>query len=120
LEQASQCCRSVGDSHKQVWEKFDNSPDASCKRLRETGNFLKEKRVTADYRPNYPRIQEDLPLLIEKANEFAKKLSELDPKLPRNTGVQWLVSGAVLRVFSASVRRLLNRLMGESSHQIAF
>lgn len=77
-----------GNSHKQVWDKFKDDPDARCKRLAHTGNLLKDKRVTADYDSSYRRIGEDVPMLIEKAKEFAHQLSSLDPRLPRNTGVQ--------------------------------
>jgi uncharacterized protein (UPF0332 family) len=76
-----------GDSHKQVWEKFTDSPDAHCKRLAATGNLLKDKRVTADYKAYYPRIEEDTQILIHKAKEFAQQLAGLDPRLPRNPGM---------------------------------
>jgi uncharacterized protein (UPF0332 family) len=76
------------DSHKQVWEKFKNSPDARGQRLAAAGTLHKDKRTTADYNANYPRIGEDVPVLLEKAKQFAQQLSQLDPKLPRNTGIR--------------------------------
>ena len=80
---------SGADSHKQVWEKFSGSPDNRCKLLAATANFLKERRIKADYEALYARIEEDIPLVIEKAKNFAEKLAQLNPELPRNTGVRF-------------------------------
>ena len=77
-----------GDSHRQVWEKFSGSPDNQCKLLALTANFLKERRIKADYEANYARIEEDIPLVIEKAKKFAAQLAQLNPQLPRNTGIK--------------------------------
>jgi hypothetical protein len=40
-------------SHKQVWEKFEGSPDNRCRSLGALAKFLKEKRQRADYDPTY-------------------------------------------------------------------
>jgi hypothetical protein len=77
-----------GDAHKQVWEKFGNSPDARCRKLAEDGKRLKEKREQADYEMYYPRIDKDAPVVVGLAAQFAADLAKLDASLPRNTGVQ--------------------------------
>jgi uncharacterized protein (UPF0332 family) len=77
-----------GDSHKQVWEKFDTSPDSQCRRLAATAKYLKERRQRADYDASYPRIEDDIPIVIERAKKFAKELASLRPDLPRNLGVR--------------------------------
>ncbi len=76
------------DSHKQVWEKFDSSPDNQCRRLAVMAKFLKERRQRADYEASYPRIEEDIPIVIEQAKKFAEEISRLQPDLPRNLGVR--------------------------------
>ncbi len=76
------------DAHKQIWEKFSNSPDYRCHKLAETAKRLKEKRELADYVPFYPRIAADAPFVVSLAEQFATDLAKLDPALPRNTGVQ--------------------------------
>jgi hypothetical protein len=76
------------DSHKQVWEKFTDSPDFRCKKIAETAKRLKQKREAADYESLYPNIEKDAPALVALAAQFAKDLAALDPKLPRNTGAQ--------------------------------
>jgi uncharacterized protein (UPF0332 family) len=75
------------DSHKQVWEKFADSPDPRCKKLAETAKRLKQKREVADYEQYFPRIEEDAVALVALAGDFARQLLGLDPRLPQNTGV---------------------------------
>jgi hypothetical protein len=76
------------DAHKQVWEKFSNSPDPRCRKLAETAKRLKEKRESADYEQFYPQIAKDAPAVVALAAQFATDLTSLDPALPRNTGVE--------------------------------
>jgi hypothetical protein len=76
------------DSHKQVWEKFNASPDHRCRKLAETAKRLKEKREVADYEPHYPQIIKDAPAMVALAAQFAIDLSHLEANLPRNTGVR--------------------------------
>lgn len=77
-----------GDAHKQVWEKFSNSPDHRCRKLAETAKRLKEKREMADYEPLYPRIAEDALVVVTLATQFADELAHLDAQLPRNAGIR--------------------------------
>jgi hypothetical protein len=76
------------DAHKQVWEKFSDSPDHRCRKLAEAAKRLKQKREAADYEQFYPQIAKDAPALAALAAQFATDLASLDPALPRNTGVQ--------------------------------
>jgi hypothetical protein len=75
------------DKHKQVWDKFNEFPDHRCRKLAETAKRLKEKRESADYDHYYPRIANDAPAVLALAAQFATDLANLDPALPRNTGV---------------------------------
>ncbi len=75
------------DSHKQIWEKFDN-PDKSCRKLYDMALRLKGKRQMADYDDVYPRISEDAPAVISQAKTFAEGLSQLDKRLPANHGIK--------------------------------
>jgi len=76
------------DAHKQIWEKFNDSPDHRCRKLAETAKRLKAKREMADYDPFYPRIATDAPAVVALAVQFATDLARLDSAFPRNTGVQ--------------------------------
>jgi uncharacterized protein (UPF0332 family) len=68
-----------GDSHKQVWEKFDASPEPDCKKLYSLALRLKDKRQQADYNATYPRIQDEFPAILELTKEFADRLAKLNP-----------------------------------------
>jgi len=76
------------DVHKQVWEKFSESPDHRCRKLAETAKRLKEKRERADYESYYLHIAKDAPAVVTLAAQFATDLITLDPALPRNSGVR--------------------------------
>lgn len=76
-----------GDTHRQVWEKFDASPDGNCKKLYSLALMLKDKRQQADYEALFPRIKDEFPAVLSLAQRFAEGLARLDPRLPRNTGV---------------------------------
>lgn len=73
-------------SHKQVWEKYDGSPEYDCRKLGEIAKRLKEKRERADYNDFYPRIGEDIPEVLADARDFAARLTRLDPRYPANPG----------------------------------
>ena len=77
-----------GDSHKQVWEKFGNSPEPACKKLYGLATRLKDKRQQADYDKHYPRIQDEFPAILELARKFAADLSTLPLRHPVNSGAQ--------------------------------
>jgi hypothetical protein len=77
-----------GDTHKQVWEKFDNSPEWACKKLHSLAKILKDKRQQADYDEVYPRIKDEFPEILNLTRKFALQLSELNVRLPVNTGVR--------------------------------
>jgi hypothetical protein len=77
-----------GDSHKQVWEKFDGSPEFDCKKLYQLAKRLKDKRQQADYDQVFPRIQDELPEVLQMTRKFAADLAKLHPRLPVNSGVK--------------------------------
>src|SRR6266566_5704152 len=63
------------DSHKQVWEKDNGSPDFNCRKLAEIAKRLKEKREAADYETHFAQIQKDAPDLVALASNFATRLA---------------------------------------------
>jgi uncharacterized protein (UPF0332 family) len=73
-----------GDTHKQVWEKFDASPDWNCKKLYQMAKRLKDKRQQADYDLVFPRLQDEVPEILLLTRRFAGDLSRLSPRLPAN------------------------------------
>jgi len=77
-----------GDTHKQVWEKFENDPDYRCKKLYELAKKLHDKRRQADYELIYPRIEGEFPAVLELARRFAADLNALEERLPVNRGAR--------------------------------
>jgi hypothetical protein len=77
-----------GDTHKQVWEKFDASPDFDCKKLYQLAKRLHDKRRQADYDIPYPKIEGEFPEVLNLAKKFAQDLGRLNARLPVNTGVR--------------------------------
>ncbi len=76
-----------GDTHKQVWEKFESDPDPSCQKLYTLAKRIHDKRKQADYDIPYPRIAGEFPAVIELAQRFAQDLNRLDRRLPVNRGI---------------------------------
>jgi hypothetical protein len=79
---------SGGDSHKQVWEKFESSPNWECKKLALIAGKLKDKRQRADYDKMFPRIADELETVLDMARRFAAELGRLDARLPANRGIR--------------------------------
>src|SRR5579859_5246477 len=70
-------------THKQVWEKFQSSPDFRCRKLHDLGRILHDKRNQADYdNPYRGRIESESPALLESAKKFASDLEALEKRLP--------------------------------------
>jgi hypothetical protein len=78
-----------GDTHKQVWEKFQGDADHRCRKLNDLGKILHDKRKHADYdNPYSGRIEAEFPTLLEMAKRFAADLANLEARLPVNRGVK--------------------------------
>ena len=78
-----------GDTHKQVWEKFQGDADNRCKKLNDLAKILHDKRKQADYdNPYGGRIEAEFPALLEIAKKFANDLNALEKRLPVNRGVR--------------------------------
>jgi uncharacterized protein (UPF0332 family) len=69
-------------THAQLWLVFTGNPEPECQRLGAIGSRMKEKRVRADYRDYFARIQEEAPAILGDAQEFADRLGKLDPRHP--------------------------------------
>jgi hypothetical protein len=78
-----------GNTHKQVWEKFQGDADNRCKKLNDLAKILHDKRKQADYdNPYGGRIEAEFPALLEIAKKFANDLDALERRLPVNRGVR--------------------------------
>jgi uncharacterized protein (UPF0332 family) len=55
-------------THAQLWLLFSGNPEPECQRLAVIANRMKEKRVRADYRPSFARIDEEVPTIIADAH----------------------------------------------------
>jgi uncharacterized protein (UPF0332 family) len=69
-------------THAQLWLVFTGNPEPECQRLGAIGSRMKEKRVRADYRDYFPRIKDEVPAVLEDAEDFANRLRRLDPRHP--------------------------------------
>jgi hypothetical protein len=79
---------SGGASHRQVWEKFEVSPDWECKKLALLAGQLKDKRQRADYEREFRRVADEFPTVLEMARKFAADFARLNPRLSVNRGVR--------------------------------
>lgn len=79
----------LGEStHSQLWRLFSQSPEPECIYLGQVALRLKEKREKADYRPVYRRIEEEVPLVLLEAQDFATRLGRLAPRHPNPASVR--------------------------------
>jgi uncharacterized protein (UPF0332 family) len=69
-------------THVQLWSLFSGNPEPECRRLGELGNRMREKRVRADYRDHYVRVEDDVPFVLADAQDFVVRLNRLDPRHP--------------------------------------
>lgn len=70
-------------THKQLWRHFVESPEPECQRLGQIAGRLKEKRERADYNDFYPRLADEIPVMLAEARDFANLLSRLRRGLPK-------------------------------------
>jgi uncharacterized protein (UPF0332 family) len=75
-----------GQSHGEVWALYERNTNQDCKMLATVGQRLKRKRVQADYRAVYTRIEDDVPVVLEEAKMCAALLAKLDTKYPEPVG----------------------------------
>jgi hypothetical protein len=69
-------------THTQLWRLYGTSPEPDCIFLAQVALRLKEKRERADYKSSYPRVGEDLPVILADATDFGSRLSRLAARLP--------------------------------------
>lgn len=77
-----------GGMHAQVWAVFSGNPDPDCQRLGELGNRLRDKRVRADYKEHYPRIEDDVPAILADTQDFATLFRRLDRRHPSSRSIR--------------------------------
>jgi uncharacterized protein (UPF0332 family) len=69
-------------THTQLWKLFSTNPEPDCWKLAQIASRLKEKRERADYDSVYPRVDEEVPVVLEAARDFATRLAKLPARHP--------------------------------------
>jgi uncharacterized protein (UPF0332 family) len=69
-------------THQQVWRTYNLSPDPTCRKLALIASRLKEKRERADYENFYVRLVEEIPQMLQEAEDFATRLQALPGRFP--------------------------------------
>jgi hypothetical protein len=70
-------------THWQLWAIYSGNPEPDCQRLATIANRLRDKRVKADYKPEFPRISEEVPGVLTDVQEFADVLLRLPDRHPK-------------------------------------
>lgn len=70
-------------THGQLWAIYSGNPEPDCQRLATIANRLREKRVKADYKPEFPRISDEVPGVLADAQEFKTVLLRLPERHPK-------------------------------------
>ena len=69
--------------HKWCWDKFERTPDASCRRIGIDGARMKRRRVKADYQvADIPRLDDEVQRMLSEAQQFRANLAALNPRYP--------------------------------------
>ncbi len=76
-------------THKQLWRIYNESPDPDCSQLGQIALRLKQKREKADYEGIYRRIEEEVPAVLQEAQDFAARLERLASRFPNPSSVRW-------------------------------
>lgn len=69
--------------HSWCWDKYKNTPDASCTQLGIDGDRMRRRRVKADYRAaDIPRLDDEVRRMLAEAQQFRADLGALNPRYP--------------------------------------
>jgi uncharacterized protein (UPF0332 family) len=79
----------IGGIHTQLWRVFQDSPEPDCKQLGTIAARLKEKRERADYNSFFARVQDEVPVLLADARDFAARLDKLPARFPNPKSMRW-------------------------------
>ena len=76
-----------GDSsHRWCWEKYQDTAsstrDPMASALWLAGDRMKRRRIKADYKDDFPRLDDNVKWTIQDAREFRTHLAALDPRYP--------------------------------------
>ena len=69
-------------SHIQLWNLFSENPEGVSQKLAQIALRLKYRRERADYDDIFPRIGDEVPVMLEEAQLFAKLLETLPLRHP--------------------------------------
>ena len=70
-------------SHKWCWDRYESTPDPSCRKLGIDGGRMKRRRVRVDYKPaDIPRIDDEVRRMLMEAQQFRADLAALNPRYP--------------------------------------
>jgi uncharacterized protein (UPF0332 family) len=71
-----------GGSHRELWILYMSSRVPECRALAVIGLRMKDWRVTADYKANFPQLEATCRKVLLHAERFALGLNKLDPREP--------------------------------------
>ncbi len=69
-------------SHADLWKMFSNNPEIGCQTLAAIGSRMRDKRVRADYRDVFVRVEDEVPWVLQDAQDFANVLATLEKQHP--------------------------------------
>ncbi len=82
----------TGSSHQLLWDLYSrNSRNDECRRLGLLGPRMKRRRVKADYRPEYPKLADEVRFAIEDAEKCVELLARLPEGVPEDIPRTWRV-----------------------------
>lgn len=72
-------------THSWCWKRYISSVSLDCKKLGISGDRLKKRRVTADYKKaDIPRLNEEVERALADAHQLSKDLANLPPNQPKS------------------------------------
>jgi hypothetical protein len=80
----------TGSSHQLLWNLYGrNAKNDACRRLAMLGPRMKRRRVKADYKPEYPKLTDDVLFAIQDADDCVALLGGLPEGVPEDIPRSW-------------------------------
>src|ERR1035441_1392228 len=73
-----------GGSHDLLWELYGRNDNRTCAQLAVLGQRMKRRRVKADYRLTFDKLEDEVQLAIIDAEDCLRLLSSLPTELPKD------------------------------------
>ena len=72
-------------SHIDMWRVYSGNPVPACLKLGMIGQRMLKRRLDADYRQTFPRLEDAVQDVLDDARQFADSLSGLDLRHPKQS-----------------------------------